>query len=71
MTSSHSKIGYLMRARQEYGCTRRGRPSYRWGTAWRVVDVNRVDLFQPWCQTKPEAREAARRCGITIMGELS
>lgn len=69
---SHSKIGYLMRARQEYpGRDRQRRPSYRWGTAWRVVDVNRVDLFQPWCQTKPEAREAARRCGITIMGELS
>jgi hypothetical protein len=39
-------------------------------TAWRIVDQNGVDLVQPWCRTKKEARETAKNLGYSIEGVL-
>ncbi len=47
----------IIRDEQEKGCTVRGRPSYRRVPAWRIVDMDRSDLVQPWFDSITEARE--------------
>lgn len=60
------RVGYIKRDQQERFNTKRA-----WFvTAWRIVDKNGGDLIQPWSSTKGEARETAKACGITIVGEL-
>lgn len=60
-----SRQAYLLEDRQERFNTKRA-----WFVkAWRVVDETGVDLVQPWCDTKAEARELAKRLGIVIAGD--
>lgn len=61
------KIGYLLKDRQERFNMKRA-----WFVnAWRIVDENRKDLVQPWCNTTADARNLASRLGIEIRGELT
>lgn len=63
---SAPREGYLKKDRQERFNLKRG-----WFvSAWRIVDKEGRDLIQPWSNTKGEAREVAKACGITILGEM-
>lgn len=60
-----SRRGYLLKDRKERFNMKRG-----WFVvAWRIVDEQGVDLVQPWCDTKAEAVELAKRLGIVIAGD--
>lgn len=56
------KIGYLKQDRQE----KLGIKRTTFVKAWRVVDENDEDLFQPWCRTIKEAKETCKELGITL-----
>lgn len=60
-----SRQCWLKKDRQERITIKRG-----WfTTAWRIVDQNGVDMVQPWCRTKKEAKGLAIRLGYKIEGE--
>jgi len=60
-----SKIGYLKKDRKERYNLKKG-----WFVdAWRIVDKDGKDMVQPWSDTKTEARETAKHCGITLIEE--
>jgi hypothetical protein len=60
------KQGYLLKDRKERGNLKR----WWYVNAWRIVDVNENDLFQPRCDTKAEALKVAKALNITVIGEL-
>ena len=57
------RVGYLKKDLDE----RRTYKRIWWGPAYRVVDANGKDLFQPWPRTKGEAREACERLNIELI----
>ena len=58
-----TKTGYLKKDSQERYNLRRA-----WFVnAWRIVDAKGVDMVQPWANTMGEARETAKRLGITLI----
>lgn len=60
-----SRVGYLKKDRMERFNLKRS-----WFVnAWRVVSEEGKDLFQPWPQTKSEARRIAAQLNIQIAGE--
>lgn len=62
----NTRYGYIKKDRQE-------RYNYKRGwfvNAYRVVDVDGKDLFQPWCNSKKEAMVTAKELNIVIMGEM-
>jgi hypothetical protein len=59
-----TKIGYPQRARMEIP---NGRPGYNWLWAWKIVDMDGVDLIQPYSLSKADMRLVARQCGITLI----
>ena len=60
-----NRVGYLKKDRQERFNLKRA-----WFvSAWRVVDAQGVDLFQPWCSTKTEARRLCKELGIELIEE--
>jgi hypothetical protein len=62
-----NKIGYIKKDQQEKYTLKRG-----WFVnAWRVVDSNGKDYFQPWCSTRREALTTARELEITIVGQVN
>jgi len=61
-----ARIGYLKRDQQEKG---NGKPGYSMRAAWRVVDPKGRDMFQPWADTRKEAKEIARELGIDLQPE--
>lgn len=59
------RVGYLKKDRQERFNLKRA-----WFVnAWRVVDANGVDFFQPWESTKADARNTAKKLGIKLIEE--
>ena len=59
------RVGYLKKDRQE-----RFNMLRAWYVnAWRVVDAQGNDLFQPWCRTKTEARALCKKLGIELIEE--
>jgi len=57
------KIGYLIKTQKEKFNSKRS-----WFVnAWRVVDDNENDRFQPWANTKNEARETCRKLNIVLI----
>lgn len=56
------KIGFLKKDIQERYNSKRG-----WFVnVWRIVDKNGKDMVQPWSNTKKEARDTAKHCGIQL-----
>ena len=35
--------------------------------AWRIIDDKGNDLIQPWCNTKTEARNLAKKLGYDLI----
>ena len=35
--------------------------------AWRIIDEKGNDLIQPWCYTKTEARNLAKKLGYNLI----
>ena len=60
------KVVYLKKARQERFNIKRG----WYTTAWRIVDGASIDVVQPWCRTKKEAKETAKSLGLVIKGVI-
>ncbi len=58
---------YLLRDRMEHF---NGKRSW-FAIAWRVVDKDRVDVLQPWFETRREAHEAIEALKYKFMGELT
>lgn len=59
------RVGYLKKGIQERFNTKRG-----WFVnAWRVVDVNSRDLYQPWSNTKREAIDTCKALDIVLIEE--
>ena len=59
------RVGYLKKDRQERFNLKRG-----WFVdAWRVVDAQGVDLFQPWFSTEIEACRLCKELGIELIKE--
>lgn len=57
-----TKKGWLKKDRQEAFNMKRA-----WFiNAWRIVDEQGADMFQPWCRTKYEALTMAARLGIDV-----
>jgi hypothetical protein len=57
---------YLLRDQME----KRNTQSVAFVIAWRVVDKDRVDVLQPWFETRREAHEAIEALKYKFMGEL-
>lgn len=61
------RVGYLLKDRQERYNLKRG-----WFVnAWRIVDRQGKDMFQPWARSKKEALETADACNIVVMGDYN
>ena len=58
------RIGYLKQDQKEKPV----KGGYRWGVAWRVVNSQGEDWFQPWCDTRREAIDVAKELDIEIAG---
>jgi hypothetical protein len=57
------KTGYLKKDRQERFNMKRA-----WFVnAWRIVDAQGVDMVQPWCNTKTDARRVAKQLNINLI----
>jgi hypothetical protein len=62
-----AKVGYYLKDRQERYNLKRG-----WFVnAWRIVDSQGKDMFQPWANTKKEALDVAKELDITVIGEYN
>lgn len=58
-----TRVGRLYKDRQERFNTKRA-----WFVnAWRIVDPGGSDMVQPWCHTKTEAKEVAKKLGIRLI----
>lgn len=57
------KTGYLKKDRQERYNSKRA----WYVNAWRIVDASGRDMVQPWCDTKTEARQLCKKCGIKLI----
>lgn len=55
--------GYLKKDQME----RRTSQRVQWVVAWRVVDDDGDDIFQPWARTMGEAIDIAERMGIHVV----
>ena len=57
------KTAYLKKDMQERYNLKRG-----WFVnAWRLVDAKGNDLVQPWCNTKTEARNLAKKLNYNLI----
>jgi hypothetical protein len=67
MKNLEAKKVYLLRDQMEKLNTQ----SVSFVIAWRVVDKDRVEVLQPWFETRRGAHEAIEALKYKFMGELT
>lgn len=64
-----TRAGWLQPTKVEIGAGARAL-NFRWVSAWKIVDAEGIDMFQPYSRTKSEARCFCQNNGITLIEEL-